>query len=101
MAAIRWHLRHNLSSRNAEEPLVEPGVQVDHATILGWIRSWWAKVTEPPPARRIVIANRKARPRHRRVNLPRSAKQLRRRRQGYITLRSVSEIDEGQGQYAA
>jgi transposase-like protein len=33
VVAVRWYLRYNLSYRDAEELLVERGIEVDHVTV--------------------------------------------------------------------
>jgi putative transposase len=36
LLCVRWYLAYNLSLRNLEEIMAEPGVEVDHATIHRW-----------------------------------------------------------------
>ena len=36
--AVRWYLRLNLSYREAEQLLVERGVEVDHVTVYRWVQ---------------------------------------------------------------
>jgi transposase-like protein len=38
VVAVRWYLRFNLSYRDAEELLVERGVEVDHVTVYRWVQ---------------------------------------------------------------
>jgi transposase-like protein len=38
VVAVRWYLRYNLSYRDVEELLIEPGVEVDHVTVFRWVQ---------------------------------------------------------------
>ena len=37
VVAVRWYQRYNLSYRDAEELLLERGVEVDHVTVFRWV----------------------------------------------------------------
>jgi IS6 family transposase len=38
MVAVRWYLRYNLSYRDVEELLAEPGAEADHVTVYRWVQ---------------------------------------------------------------
>jgi transposase-like protein len=38
VVAVRWYLRYNLSYHDAEELLLERGVEVDHVTVFRWVQ---------------------------------------------------------------
>jgi transposase-like protein len=38
VVAVRWYLRYNLSYRDAEELLLERGVEVDHVAVFRWVQ---------------------------------------------------------------
>ena len=38
MLAVRWYLRYGLSYRDAEDLLVERGIEVDHVTVYQWVQ---------------------------------------------------------------
>ncbi|WP_405104069.1 IS6 family transposase [Micromonospora sp. NBC_01412] len=47
--AVRWYLRFNLSYRDAEEPLVERGVEVDHVTTYRWVQRFTPLLADAAP----------------------------------------------------
>ena len=44
--AVRWYLRYGLSYRDAEEPLAERGVTVDHVTVYRWVQRFTPEFIE-------------------------------------------------------
>ncbi len=44
--AVRWHLRYNLSYRDAGELLAERGITVDHVTIYRWVQRFTPEFIE-------------------------------------------------------
>src|SRR5262245_36554053 len=51
VVAVRWYLRFGLSYRDAEELLVERGVEVDHVSVYRWVRTSSHRMRRIVPAR--------------------------------------------------
>ncbi|GAA1791681.1 IS6-like element IS6100 family transposase [Planosporangium flavigriseum] len=48
MVAVRWYLRFNLSYWDAEELLVERGIEVDHVTVYRWVQRFTPLLADAP-----------------------------------------------------
>ncbi len=58
MLAVRWYLRFGLSYRDVEELLAERGIEVDHVTILRWVRRFTPLLIDAARPRRHAVGCR-------------------------------------------
>jgi hypothetical protein len=48
LLAVRWYLQFGLSYRDAEELLIERGIEVDHVTVYRWVQRFTHSWLMPP-----------------------------------------------------
>jgi transposase-like protein len=56
--AVRWYLRFSLSSRDVEELLAEPGIEVDHVTSYRWVLRFTRLLAEAARPCRHTVGDR-------------------------------------------